>query len=149
METTRATGARHGRARKVIDFDREPSKVVDEEAMYVFRGRLWRPIRAGCLLCLDTTDWHRQTIQAIEDSTIAWCLTHGEVEVVQFALKRRFVIALGSERRSGLRARSFFVFVPKSCSQGERAELIRTLLDETERLELERDPGTLSDPSDR
>lgn len=124
------------RPMKIIELDGIPRRRwrIEPNAVYLWKGRLWRKEPVGCVLCCDEDDNDHLTFASAESrwpSTFV-CMQHGELYEVAFEVEKRYTITLGDSYREGEERVNDTMLFPAEMTLSQRTELIERLLDEAQ-----------------
>lgn len=132
---------------KIIELDgKERSKWrVEEGAMHLWEGKLWRKDVVGCVLCVEKEGNDHVTFARIDDDGAehCHCVNCGPLDEVSYSMVKQYVVTIGGVVREGEEVVKDSMLFPASMSTEEKDELINKLLDEADREE-----GGESDPLD-
>lgn len=124
------------RPREIVELDGIPMARwrIEPEAVYLWKGRLWRKEPVGCVLCVEMDDNHHLTFASADSrwASTFICMQHGELCEVGFELKKRYEITLDGVVREGEEILSDTMLFPAEMTLTERAAMIERLLDEAQ-----------------
>ena len=128
--------------RRIIELDGLPRErwSLREDAVHLWRGRLWALERVGRLLCVDSDDVDHATLSSAVADAVEWvCLAHGRLIPTPYIMEKRYVVTIGGHVRTGYEEVSDFLLLPASMPAKKRSAIIEQLLDEMEHEEKESD----------
>ena len=143
---------------KIIELDGKPRSQwrVEEDALHLWEGKLWRREAVGCVLCveeegIDHTTFSRTEVSAGDDGEETkcehfHCMKHGALDEVKYEMVKKYTVTIGGVVRDGEVSVEDSMLFPTSMSQDERVELINKLLDEAD--EEEKDAGASPEDED-
>lgn len=124
---------------KIIELDgKERSKWrVEEGAMHLWEGKLWRKDVVGCVLCVEEEGNDYITFSRIDKDEVehCHCVTHGALDEVKYEMVKQYTVTIGGVVREGEERVEDSMLFPASMSTEEKDELINKLLDEADREE--------------
>ena len=134
------TAAAANRPRKIIELDGVPTGRwrIEPEAVYLWKGRLWRKESVGCVLCAELDDNDHLTFASAEQTfaTRFICMQHGDLYEVGFEVKKRYTITIGTALREGEEELCDTMLIPAEMTLAEQTALIERLLDEAQHEEV-------------
>jgi hypothetical protein len=129
---------------KIIELDgkERSSWRIEENALHLWEGKLWRKEAVGCVLCVeeegvDHMTFSRSEIEK-EDSDEPkcsehfHCMHHGPLEEVPYEMVKKYTITIGGVVREGEESVRDSMLFPASLDSKERTVLIEKLLDESD-----------------
>ncbi len=118
--------------RKINDLDLtlEQDWEVDSKSTHIYQDRLWSHVTAGCVLCVEAerNDASGQTLQAQDDEHIHICLTHGQLDEVQYKITRDITITIDNISHKGTQDINDIILIPRILQGDERISLIKRLM---------------------
>lgn len=130
---------------KIIELDGEDRSKwrIEEGALHLWEGRLWRKEAVGCVLCveeegIDHTTFSRAEVsegadgEEGEETEHFHCLHHGSLKEVPYEMVKKYTVNIGGVIREGEESVKDSMLFPSSMSDEEQAALIGKLLDEAE-----------------
>jgi hypothetical protein len=132
------------RPAKLIELDGVPLHKwrIEPDAVYLWKGRLWRKEPVGCVLCVEQEGNGYLTFASAERWPSAYfCMQHGELCEVGYEMKKRYEITIGNVVREGEERVNDTMLFPTEMTLGERTTLIERLLDEAQEEEAEAGPA--------
>lgn len=133
---------------KIIELNGEPSGwKLDANAVHLWKDKLWRKEKVGCVLCTEFEGPEYATLCRSEDEKpdIFHCVQHGALVEVSFTMKKVYTIVIGDVFREGVEELSDTMLFPADMSTEARNELIGRLLDEAEKEEHAAGPSPSDD----
>ena len=133
------------RPRKLIELDGVPASRwrIDPDAVYLWKGRLWRKEKVGCVLCVEHTDNDHLTFASADGPwpSAFVCMQHGELTEVAYEMKKHYAITIGSVYREGEERVNDTMLFPAEMTYAAQVALIERLLDEAQQEEAEAGPA--------
>jgi hypothetical protein len=130
--------------RKVIDLDGIPVAhwPIEENAVFIYRGKLWSKEKVGCVVCIEMEGPEFVTLVHIDDAGREHfhCMEHGELIEVPYSMTKLYKIVLGGVEREGEESLTDSMLLPAETTQAAQVELIEKLLDEAQAEEAEAGP---------
>lgn len=124
---------------KIIELDGKPRSKwrIEEGAMHLWEGKLWRKDVVGCVLCVEHEGNDYITFARTDDDGAehCHCVEHGPLEEVKYEMVKTYVVTIGGVVREGEERVEDSMLFPASMSTEEKDELINNLLDEADREE--------------
>lgn len=124
---------------KIIELDgKERSKWrIEEGAMHLWEGKLWRKDVVGCVLCVEQEGNDYITFSRTDDDGVehCHCVEHGPLDEVPYSMVKQYTVTIGGVVREGEEVVKDSMLFPASMSTEEKDELINKLLDEADREE--------------
>jgi len=133
---------------KIIELSDEPSGwKLDANAVHLWKNKLWRKEKVGCVLCTEHEGPEYATLSHSEDEKpdVFHCASHGPLVEVPFTMKKVYTIVIGDVFREGTEELSDTMLFPADMDITERNELIGRLLDEAEKEEHAAGPSPADD----
>lgn len=133
---------------KIIELNGEPSSwKLDANAVHLWKNKLWRKEKVGCVLCTEFEGPEYATLCHSEDEKpdVFHCVQHGDLVEVPFTMKKVYTIVIGDVTREGEESLSDTMLFPSAMGLPERNELIGRLLDEAEKEEHAAGPSPSDD----
>lgn len=128
------------RLRKIIELDGVPTSCwrIEPEAVYLWKGRLWRKEPVGCVLCVEHDDNDHATFSSADSgrAELFVCMQHGELCEVAYELKKHYEISIGGVVREGDEILNDTLLLPAEMTIAQRTALIESLLDEAQEAEV-------------
>ena len=126
---------------KIIELDgKERSRWrVEEGALHLWEGKLWRKEAVGCIHCVEKEGNDFITFFRVDDDGKEYfcCMEHGPLEEVPYEMVKQYTITIGGVVREGRETVTDSMLFPTSMAQKERDSLIEKLLDEADKEEAE------------
>jgi len=133
------------RPMKIVELDGTPRSRwrIDLDAVYLWKGRLWRKEKVGCVLCCEIDDNDHLTFATAEQrfATAFVCMQHGELCEVPYEMKKVYTVTIGSVVREGEERLNDTMLFPTEMTLASRNALIERLLDEAQQEEVEAGPA--------
>lgn len=133
---------------KIIELNGEPSGWrLDPNAVHLWKNRLWRKEKVGCVLCAEFEGPEYATLCHSEEGKpdVFHCMKHGELVEIPFTMKKVYTITIGDVLRDGTEELSDTMLFPADMTLGARNELINRLLDEAQKEEADAGPSPADD----
>lgn len=129
----------------IVDLDHRPraSWVIDGNAAYLWRNRLWVKEKVGCCLCVEQEGPEFVTLSSTDEDGAEHfhCMEHGELTAVPYSMKKVYTIQIGDVLREGTEDLADTMLFPAVMDIAARNELVGRLLDEAQAEEAERGPS--------
>lgn len=130
---------------KIIELDGIPSKnwKLDANAVHLWKGKLWRKEKVGCVLCVEKEGPEHATLCHSDPGGVESfeCMEHGGLIAVNYSMKKVYTITIGSVVREGEETLEDVMLFPEEMTLTARNELINRLLDEAQNEEKESGPA--------
>lgn len=127
------------RPMKLIELDGMPLHEwrIEPDAVYLWKGRLWRREPVGCVLCVEQEGNGYLTFASAEQRwpSTFFCMQHGELCEVGYELKKVYTITIGHVVREGEERLNDTMLFPTEMTLSEQTALIERLLDEAQEAE--------------
>jgi hypothetical protein len=124
---------------KIIELDGKPRSKwrIEEGAMHLWEGKLWRKDVVGCVLCVEQEGNDYITFARTDDDGAehCHCVEHGPLDEVKYSMVKQYTVTIGGVVREGEEVVNDSMLFPASMSTEEKDELINKLLDEADREE--------------
>ena len=124
---------------KIIELDGKPRAKwrIEEGAMHLWEGKLWRKDVVGCVLCVEQEGNDYITFSRTDDEGAehCHCVEHGPLDEVPYSMVKQYTVTIGGVVREGEEVVKDSMLFPSSMSAEEKDELINKLLDEADREE--------------
>lgn len=134
---------------KIVELDGVPvgKWKIDPNAVHLWKGKLWRKEKVGCVLCCDKEGNEHITLThtAEDGKEHCHCMEHGELMSVPYSMKKVYTINIGGIERVGEETLDDTMLFPAEMTEGQRTDLINSLLDEAQKDEAESGPAPSED----
>jgi hypothetical protein len=130
---------------KIIELDGIPSKnwKLSPTAVHLWKGKLWRKEKVGCVLCVEKEGPEFATLCHTDKDGVEsfHCMEHNELIAVPYSMKKVYTIRIGDVVREGEEELEDTMLFPEEMTLASRNELINRLLDEAQSDEKESGPA--------
>jgi len=124
---------------KIIELDGKPCSKwrIEEDAMHLWEGKLWRKDVVGCVLCVENEGPEHTTFARTDEDGVEHCscVKHGPLSEVKYKMVKQYTVTIGGVVREGEEVVNDSMLFPASMSEDEKDDLINRLLDEADREE--------------
>lgn len=138
--------------RKIIELDGKDRSHwrLEEGALHLWEGKLWRKEVVGCVKCVEKEGNDFVTFSRADDDGDEHfhCMHHGELEEVPYEMVKKYTITIGGVVREGEESVKDSMLFPASMTQEEKTQLVERLLEEAEQDEKEAGPAPEDYPED-
>jgi len=127
---------------KIIELDGKERSAwrIEEDALHLWEGKLWRKEAVGCVLCVEEEGVDHMTFSRSEvekegddeSSEHFHCMHHGPLKEVPYEMVKKYTITIGGVVREGEESVRDSMLFPASMDKDERTTLIEKLLDEAD-----------------
>lgn len=125
--------------RKIIELDGKPRESwrLDEKALHLWEGKLWRKEVVGCVKCVEKEGNDFVTFSRTDDdgNEHFHCMHHGPLDEVPYEMVKKYTITIGGVVREGEESVKDSMLFPSSMTEEEKTQLIESLLEEAEQSE--------------
>lgn len=130
---------------KIVELDGVPVSKwkLDPNAVHLWKGKLWRKEKVGCVLCVEKEGNEHATLCHTDDdgNESFHCMEHGELIAVPYSMKKTYTIRIGDVVREGEETLDDSMLFPSGMNPEERNTLIGKLLDEAQQEETDQGPA--------
>lgn len=134
---------------KIVELDGVPVSKwkIDPNAVHLWKGKLWRKEKVGCVLCCDKEGNEFITLCHADhdDKEFFHCMEHGELTAVPYSMRKTYVISIGDITREGEETLDDVMLFPSEMELSERNALIERLMDEAQKEEVDSGPTPSQD----
>jgi len=137
---------------KIIELDGIPVSKwkLDSNAVHLWKGRLWKKEKVGCVLCVEKEGNEHTTLSYVDDAgkEHCHCMEHGELASVSYSMRKVYKVTIGTVTREGEESLDDFMLFPAEMTLQEQEALINRLLDESQKEEADSGPAPSDDDDD-
>ena len=137
---------------KIVELDGVPVSKwkLDPAAVHLWKGKLWKKEKVGCVLCVEKEGNEHVTLSHVDNDGKEHfhCMEHGELSEVSYSMRKVYKITIGTVVREGEESLDDVMLFPAEMTLPEQETLINRLLDEAQKEEADSGPAPSDDDDD-